>query len=145
MNVTLGDPGLGPADAESALYAAGAWEFVTRMPEGMQTIVGERGMRLSGGQRQRIMIARALVNRPKFLILDEATTALDTQTEAAICSILQQLVGDITILAVSHQPAMLEAAERVYSIQQGEAVLVVNRQLGPVAKPGSEVLQEAVR
>jgi ATP-binding cassette subfamily C protein len=145
MNVTLGDLGLGPEDAETALRAAGAWEFVARMPEGIYTIVGERGMRLSGGQRQRIMIARALVNRPKFLILDEATTALDTQTEAAICAILQQLVGDMTILAVSHQPAMLEAAERVYSIQNGEAVLVVDRHSGPMAKSGNALLHEAMR
>jgi ATP-binding cassette subfamily C protein len=91
------------------------------------------------------MIARALVNRPKFLILDEATTALDTQTEAAICAILQQLVGDMTILAVSHQPAMLEAAERVYSIQNGEAVLVVDRHSGPMAKSGNALLHEAMR
>jgi ATP-binding cassette subfamily C protein len=122
MNVTLGDDALGPVDAEYALRAAGVWEFVMSMPDGMQTLVGERGMRLSGGQRQRIMLARALAHRPSLLILDEATTALDPPTEAAICSTLRQLAGDMTILAVSHQPAVLDGAGRIYRIQDGAAV-----------------------
>jgi ATP-binding cassette subfamily C protein len=125
LNITLGDPTLGPADAAAALRAAGVWEYVESLPAGLATIVGERGMRLSGGQRQRIMIARALVHRPKLLILDEATTALDPETEAGICATLQQLVGDMTILAVSHQSALLDVADRVYRIQHGTAVPVV--------------------
>jgi ATP-binding cassette subfamily C protein len=131
MNVTLGDPALGAAEVEAALRAAGAWEFVTRMPEGMYTSVGERGARLSGGQRQRLMLARALVHRPALLILDEATAALDPPTEAAICATLRQLVGDMTILAVSHQPAILEVADRVYQIQDAGAVLLEGGQVGP--------------
>jgi ATP-binding cassette, subfamily C, bacterial len=134
MNVTLGDPALGPTEAEFALRAAGAWEFVTRMPEGLYTPVGERGARLSGGQRQRIMLARALVHRPTLLILDEATAALDPPTEAAICATLRQLVGDMTILAVSHQAAILEVAERVYQIQDGGAVLLLSGQGGTTTK-----------
>ena len=125
MNITLGDSTLRPADAADALRAAGIWEFVESLPAGLASIVGERGMRLSGGQRQRIMIARALVHRPKLLILDEATTSLDPQTEAGICTTLQQLVGDMTILAVSHQSALLDVADRVYRIQHGTAVPVV--------------------
>jgi ATP-binding cassette subfamily C protein len=78
---------------------------------------------LSGGQRQRIMIARALVHRPRLLILDEATTALDPQSEAAICETLQQLRGRQTILAISHQPALLEAADRAYRMQDGHVLL----------------------
>lgn len=127
-NITLGDPALCPEDAEYALRAAGAWEFVESFPTGMETIVGERGMRLSGGQRQRIMIARALAHRPRLLILDEATTALDPQTEAAICATLRQLVGDMTILAISHQSALLDVADRVYRIEHGTAVLAVDSQ-----------------
>ncbi len=123
-NVTLGDPELKEADAEYALRAAGAWEFVVSLPQGMHSSVGERGAALSGGQRQRIAIARALAHHPKLLILDEVTSALDRESEAAICRTLQQLRGDLTILAISHQPALLDAADRVYRLQDGAATLV---------------------
>jgi len=122
-NVALGDPGIGEADVVSALQAAEAWAFTEKLPEGIHGNVGERGGMLSGGQRQRIMIARALVHRPRLLIMDEATTALDPQSEAAICATLQKLRGKQTILAISHQPALLEAAERAYRLQDGHALL----------------------
>ena len=123
-NVTLGDPALDEADAEYALRAAGAWAFVSEMPEGIYSTVGERGGRLSGGQRQRIMIARALAHRPELLILDEATSALDPHSEAAICRTLETLRGGLTILAISHQPALVEVADRVYRLKDGQATLV---------------------
>lgn len=119
VNVTLGDPRLTGDDAETALRAAGAWDFVAALPEGLDTVVGERGSKLSGGQRQRIAIARALVRNPKLLILDEPTTALDSRTEAALCETLIGLVGEMTIVAISHQPAILEAADLVYRIEDG--------------------------
>ena len=83
INVTLGDPDLTAADAERALRAAGAWEFIAEMPQGMHSTVGERGGLLSGGQRQRVAIARALVHKPALLILDEPTSALDRDSEEA--------------------------------------------------------------
>jgi ATP-binding cassette, subfamily C, bacterial len=119
MNVTLGDPDLTTADVESALQAAGAWEFVAVLPEGIHTAVGERGARFSGGQRQRIAIARALVHKPQFLILDEATASLDPESEAAICTTVQQLRGAMTILIISHQPALLRVADTVYHLEGG--------------------------
>jgi len=120
----LGDTELTADQVESALRAAGAWEFVEALPDGVNTIVGERGNKLSGGQRQRIAIARALVHRPKLLILDEATTALDPVNEAAICETLGTLRGDLTILAISHQPAILDVAERAFRLEDGKVVLV---------------------
>jgi len=122
--VTLGDGGISEEDVIVALREAGAWAFVKNLPEGIHNIVGERGGKLSGGQRQRIMIARALVHRPQLLILDEATTALDPRSEAAICETLHKLRGAHTILAISHQPAMLEAADRAYRLEDGRALLV---------------------
>lgn len=122
-NVSLGDSEISEADVVSALQAAEAWEFTEKLPEGVHSNVGERGGMLSGGQRQRIMIARALVHRPRLLILDEATTALDPQSEAAICRTLQKLRGRQTILAISHQPALLEAADRAYRLRDGHALL----------------------
>ena len=124
VNVTLGDKELTEKDAENALRAAGAWDFVKAFPQGLHTMVGERGYMLSGGQRQRIAIARALVHNPRLLILDEATTALDPENEAAICKTLRSLRDDLTILAISHQPAILNVAERAYRLENGKAVLM---------------------
>ena len=86
--------------------------------------MGERGGRLSGGQRQRVAIARALAHGPSVLILDEATSALDPDTAAAICATLAGLRGRLTIIAITHQPALVEAADRVYRLADGRATIV---------------------
>ena len=125
-NVTLGDPNLSESDVKEALRAAGAWEFVNAMPLSMESIVGERGGKLSGGQRQRISIARALVHQPKLLILDEATSGLDPESEAAVCDTLKQLRGGLTILAISHQSALVEIADLAYRIQDGKILQTEN-------------------
>ena len=122
-NITLDAPELSEQDAVEALQGAGAWEFVAAMAQGIHSTVGERGAKLSGGQRQRIMIARALVHKPKLLILDEATSALDPKNEAAISKTIKTLRGSLTILAISHQTALVNAADRVYRLQDGSAVL----------------------
>jgi ATP-binding cassette subfamily C protein len=126
-NVALGDPELEAAEVERALRAVEAWEFVAALPEGMHSTVGERGTKLSGGQRQRVAIARALVHKPRLLILDEATSALDPDAEAAICKTLQKLGDELTILAISHQQALVNTADRVYRLQDKKAVLAVDR------------------
>lgn len=119
VNVTLGDPTLTPADVEATLKEADAWSFVAALPEGIDTMVGERGTAMSGGQRQRIAIARALAHGPELLILDEATASLDPKSEAEICATVRRLRGRMTILAVSHQPALLDVADKVYRLEQG--------------------------
>ena len=88
---------------------------------------GERGTLLSGGQRARIGLARALVSRPTLLVLDEATAALDAETEALVLETLKGLRGRVTILAISHQPAIAAIADRVYRIESGTAVRVEPR------------------
>jgi ATP-binding cassette subfamily C protein len=123
-NVGLGDRGISETEVVQALRKAGAWDFVSRMPEGIHSIVGERGGKLSGGQRQRIAIARALVHQPMLLILDEATSALDPENEAAICATLKELKEQHTIVAISHQPAILDVADKAYRIEDGRVLPV---------------------
>lgn len=118
-NVSLGDDNLSRTAVEEALRLAGAWDFVSDTPSGIDTVIGERGAKLSGGQRQRLALARALVRKPQLLILDEATTALDPETEKAICQTLKQFKGTMTILAISHQPAIMEVADIVYHLDDG--------------------------
>ena len=118
-NVTLGDDRIPVADVEQALRAAEAWDFIERLPEGLETVVGERGIRFSGGQRQRISIARALVRRPLLLVLDEATANLDPATESELCKTFARLRGQVTILAATHQPALTLVADAVYRVHKG--------------------------
>lgn len=119
QNISLGDNSMTDQDVEEALISAGALDFVSKLPSGIHTVIGERGSKLSGGQRQRIAIARALLHKPKLLILDEATTALDPKTEAEICDTLRRLCGRTTIIAISHQPAIAEVADVVFKISNG--------------------------
>jgi len=119
QNLTLGDRTIDRAAAEEALRKAEAWNFVSELPEGMDTVLGAQGARLSGGQRQRVAIARALVRKPKLLILDEVTTALDPHTEAEICNTLAKLKGGVTIVAISHQQAITRVANITYTVANG--------------------------
>ncbi|MBA4142110.1 MAG: ABC transporter ATP-binding protein [Nitrosospira sp.] len=120
-NILVGAPDLVEADAERALRQAGAWDFVSVLPDGLNTVVGERGGLLSGGQRQRIAIARALAHRPSFLLLDEPTSALDPESEQLVCETLRKLAKNLTVVAVSHQPALIAAADNIYTLSRGKA------------------------
>jgi len=119
-NLTLGDPEISDADIARALELASASEFVARLPHGLETQIGEKGLRLSGGQRQRISLARALAARPRLLILDEVTSALDAETERRICRNLGALRGEeLTIIAITHRPVWLELADRLVEMEVG--------------------------
>ncbi|MEI6191780.1 MAG: ABC transporter ATP-binding protein [Nitrosomonadaceae bacterium] len=119
-NVLIGAPHLTRIDAEYALRQAGAWEFVSALPAGMETLVGERGGLFSGGQRQRILIARALSNRPLLLLLDEPTSALDSESEQIICKTLVGLAQNLTIIVASHQPVLINAANNKLVLSEGK-------------------------
>jgi ATP-binding cassette subfamily B protein len=107
---------------ERALRDANAWDFVARMPAGLDTPVGEKGARLSGGQKQRLAIARALIRNPRVLILDEATSALDTETETLIQEALARLMHGRTTFVVAHRLSTIRNAHRIVVLDQGRMV-----------------------
>ena len=120
---------IGIADSEidevaihDALKSAQLEDFVASLPEGLDTVVGERGVRLSGGQRQRIGIARALYHRPSVLVLDEATSSLDTETEKGVMQAVQALQGDKTVIIVAHRLSTVEYCDRLYRLDAGRIV-----------------------
>jgi ATP-binding cassette subfamily C protein len=118
-NITLGDTSIGEDDIRAILELVGAWSFVSALPEGLLNTVGEKGAKLSGGQRQRIALARALAAKPKLLILDEVTSALDPESERDISARIRGLSHEMTILAISHQPALLDVADQIYRLENG--------------------------
>ncbi len=107
---------------QRALHAAQLDEFVQSLPSGIDTIVGERGVRLSGGQRQRIGIARALYHDPEVLVLDEATSSLDTETERGVMDAVRDLLGSKTIIIVAHRVSTVSYCSRVYRMEDGRVV-----------------------
>jgi subfamily B ATP-binding cassette protein MsbA len=106
-NIAMGRPGADRASIEQAARAAHAWEFIQKLPEGLDTPLGSLGDRLSGGQRQRIAIARAFLKDAPILLLDEATSALDKESEQAVLQGLQSLMVNRTVILVSHAPERL--------------------------------------
>lgn len=115
-NIALGDEGVSDEHILEALRRAGAYEFVMALPQKLDENIGERGQRLSGGQRQRIAIARALVRRPLLLLMDEPTSALDGANESALMQVLQTLKSDLTILMITHNPALKPYADHVLEL-----------------------------
>ena len=124
-NVAFGyaDEDIDDAKVWQALKEASLDEYVKSLPEGLDTKIGERGIRLSGGQRQRIGIARALFEDPEVLVLDEATSALDNETEAAIMDSINKLHGRKTLVIIAHRLQTIEKCDMVYSIKDGKAVV----------------------
>ncbi|MDC0360729.1 ABC transporter ATP-binding protein/permease [Alphaproteobacteria bacterium] len=123
-NITLGDEAISDDLVWAALEQVSAKEFVSAMPDGLDTDVGEMGGKLSGGQRQRISLARALVTGPEVLVLDEVTSALDPESEAAIVENIAALNGRYTIIAITHRPAWTEIADKLYQVSPGSVTLI---------------------
>ncbi|MFD3494950.1 ABC transporter ATP-binding protein [Streptomyces sp. NPDC058690] len=118
-NVTYGMGETDEHTVRQALRDANALDFVEDLPDGLSTVVGERGARLSGGQKQRLAIARALIRNPRVLILDEATSALDTRSEALVQEALARLIHGRTVFVVAHRLSTIRAADRIVAMDQG--------------------------
>jgi subfamily B ATP-binding cassette protein MsbA len=118
-NIAYGRPGTGFAEIRSAAVAALAHEFIEALPEGYQTVIGDRGLRLSGGQRQRIAIARALLKNAPILILDEATSHLDTESEMLVQKALANLMEHRTVIVIAHRLSTIRRADQIVVLEKG--------------------------
>jgi subfamily B ATP-binding cassette protein HlyB/CyaB len=121
-NIALTDPAMPIERVMAAATLAGAHDFILELPEGYDTVVGERGSSLSGGQRQRIAIARALVTNPRILIFDEATSALDYESERVIQQNMRQIARGRTVLVIAHRLSTVRSADRIMTIDRGRLV-----------------------
>ncbi len=122
QNIAFGREGASEDELMGALRAAHAWEFIERLPEGMDTMVGERGVQLSEGQKQRLAIARALLRDPRILILDEPTSALDARSEHLLQSALDNLMAGRTTFVIAHRLATVQRADRILVLDEGRVV-----------------------
>jgi subfamily B ATP-binding cassette protein MsbA len=121
-NIAYGMPDRTPADVERAARAAYAHEFVSALPRGYDTVVGERGTQLSGGQRQRLAIARAILRDPPILILDEATSALDTEAERLVQAAIERLLAGRTVFVIAHRLSTVQRADQIVVMDRGRIV-----------------------
>jgi ATP-binding cassette subfamily B protein len=121
-NIRFGRPDATDEEVERAAELAFATEFISRMPQGFDTLVGERGVTLSGGQRQRIAIARAILRAAPLLLLDEATSALDAESEKLVQDALDRLMQDRTTLVIAHRLATVQSCDRILVMDQGRIV-----------------------
>jgi ABC-type multidrug transport system fused ATPase/permease subunit len=121
-NIAYGKPGAGEKEITDAAIQANAWDFIQTFPDKLGTIVGERGIQLSGGQRQRIAIARAVLKNPKILILDEATSSLDSESERLVQEALEKLMHDRTSVVIAHRLATVRNADKIIVLNEGKIV-----------------------
>src|SRR5690606_19608800 len=121
-NIAYGRPEADDAEIIAAARTAEAWEFIERLPQGLHTPVGERGVKLSGGQRQRLSLARALLKDPPILVLDEATSAVDNETEAAIQRSLKRIAHNRTVIMIAHRLSTIVHADNILVLEQGRLV-----------------------
>ncbi len=125
-NIRYGNPEASEEDIVQAAKDANAWDFIQEFPEGLKTIVGDRGQQLSGGQKQRVAIARAILRDPKLLILDEATSALDSESEFLVQKALNRLMKNRTSLVIAHRLSTIKSADQIAVMRKGEILEVGN-------------------
>jgi ABC transporter fused permease/ATP-binding protein len=121
-NIAYAKPDASEEEIIEAAKKANAWQFISKFPEGMETKVGERGIKLSGGQRQRVAIARAILKDPAILILDEATSSLDAESEALVQEALNELMKNRTTIIIAHRLSTIRKVDRIYVLKEGEIV-----------------------
>ncbi|MDF2156269.1 ABC transporter transmembrane domain-containing protein [Algoriphagus sp. CAU 1675] len=121
-NIAYAKPNATEEEIIQAAKKANAWQFITQFPEGLETLVGERGVKLSGGQRQRIAIARAILKDPSILILDEATSSLDAESEALVQEALDELMKGRTTIIIAHRLATIRKVDRIYVLSEGKII-----------------------
>jgi subfamily B ATP-binding cassette protein HlyB/CyaB len=121
-NIALADPSIPVERVIAAATQAGAHDFILELPEGYDTIVGERGSNLSGGQRQRIAIARALISNPRILIFDEATSSLDYESERIIQQNMQEIAKGRTVFIIAHRLSTVRWSNRIITIERGRLI-----------------------
>lgn len=121
-NIAYAKPDATEEEIIGAAKKANAWQFITQFPEGLDTLVGERGVKLSGGQRQRVAIARAILKDPAILILDEATSSLDAESESLVQQALDELMKGRTTLIIAHRLATIRKVDRIYALSEGKIV-----------------------
>jgi ABC-type multidrug transport system fused ATPase/permease subunit len=119
-NIQYGKPGAAESEVREAARKANALQFIDSFPEGLQTIVGERGVKLSGGQRQRIAIARAILKDPAILVLDEATSSLDAESERLVQEALDELMQNRTTIIIAHRLATIRKVDMIYVMREGQ-------------------------
>jgi ATP-binding cassette subfamily B protein len=121
-NIRYGRPGAGDDEVAAAVRAAHLDDFVARLPAGLETTVGERGLKLSGGEKQRVAIARAVLKGAPILVFDEATSSLDSRSEQAVLSAFRELAGHHTALVIAHRLSTVVDADRIVVLSDGEVV-----------------------
>lgn len=121
-NVLLSNPKASEADVRRALKRAHAWSFVDKLPDGIDSIVGERGVKLSGGQKQRVAIARAVLRTSPIIILDEATSALDSESEQIIKDSFAEILKNKTAIVIAHRLSTLSEMDRIVVVEKGRCI-----------------------
>ena len=127
-NIMMGNPDATEEELELAIESAHLQEMIAELPDGLETMLGERGLTLSGGQRQRVAIARAMIKKAPIVILDEATSALDNKSEAIVQKALDNLIQNKTVFVIAHRLSTIKNADRIAVINEGELVELGNHE-----------------